>query len=134
MTLGQARRGLEMVAKEFERIQVGEVEYWWSGMPGTMKEVVLLPAYDEYAVGYKDRSPIVPAEHVKETFHGLKPVVLVRGRVAGMWKRRVEKGKVVAEVSALSKWSKATVQGVKREARGFGVFAGDKEVVVEIKG
>lgn len=148
MTLGQARRGLEMVAKEFERIRVGEVEYWWSGPvgaaggvaargltgTGTMKEVVLLPAYDEYAVGYKDRSPTVPEEHVKETFHGLKPVVLVRGRVAGMWKRWVEKGKVVVEVSALSKWSKATVQGVKREARRWSVFAGAAGMTVKISG
>ena len=98
-----------------------------------MKEVVLLPAYDEYAVGYKDRASIVPAEHVKETFHGLKPVVLVRGKVGGMWKRRMEKGKVVVEVSALSKWSKATVQAVKREARGFGEFAGDEKATIEME-
>jgi len=143
MTLGQARRGLEMVGKELERIRIGEVEYWWDGAAGAepwgakrgvaaggstgteaMKEVVLLPGYDEYAVGYKDRASIVPAEHVKQTFHGLRPVVLVRGRVAGMWKRRVEKGKVVVEVSALDKWSKATVQGVKREVRRFEGFAG----------
>jgi hypothetical protein len=85
-------------------------------------------------VGYQDRAPIVPAEYVKETFHGLKPVVLVRGRVAGMWKRRVEKGKVVVEVSALSKWSKTTVQGVKREVRRWAVFAGDADVMLEISG
>ena len=155
MTLGQARRGLEMVGKEFERIRVGEMEYWWrpigeAAMKGpvaagaaakglvaagaAMKEVVLLPAYDEYAVGYKDRASIVAAEHVKKTFHGLKPVVLVRGQVAGMWKRRVEKGKVVVEVSALSKWSKSTVQGVRREVRRFGAFAGDVRVEAEIVG
>ncbi|HVU98402.1 MAG TPA: winged helix DNA-binding domain-containing protein [Puia sp.] len=125
MTLGQARRGLEIVGKELERVRVGEVEYWRGGNvgPGGMKEVVLLPAYDEYAVGYKDRGEIVPAEHVKQTFHGLKPVVLVRGRVAGMWKRRVEKGKVVVEASPLDKWNKATEQGVKKEVRRFEAFA-----------
>jgi len=137
MTLGQARRGLEMAGKEFEQIRIGEMEYWGGptgGVTAAMKEVVLLPAYDEYAVGYKDRAPIVAAELVKDTFHGLKPVVLVRGRVAGMWKRRVEKGKVVVEVSALEKWSKATTQGVKREVRRLGTFAGVRDATVEIEG
>lgn len=125
MTLGQARQGLEMVGKEVERIRVGEAEYWWCGPVGSggMREVVLLPAYDEYAVGYKDRGGIVRMEHVKQTFHGLKPVVLVRGRVAGMWTRRVEKGKIIVEVSALEKWSKVTERGVRSEVKRFEAFA-----------
>ena len=126
MTLGQARRGLDIVGKEMERVVVEEVEYWWGGAAvaaGKMKEVVLLPGFDEYTVGYTDRGMVVPAEFVKATAHGLKPVVLVRGRVAGTWKRQMEKGKMVVEVSALGKWSKATEQGVKREVKRFLEFA-----------
>ena len=131
MTLGQARRGLEIVGKELERVTVEGVEYWCRGIGGEaeMPEVVLLPGYDEYTVGYKDRAAIVPAEFAKETFYGLKPVVLVRGQVAGMWKRTVEKGKVVVEVSALGKWRKGTMPLVKKETRRFGTFV-DGEFVV----
>jgi hypothetical protein len=143
MTLGQARRGIEVVGKKLERLVVGEGEYWWGGAnltvtAGTiagrgagatltpaakMKEVVLLPGFDEYTVGYSDRSGIVAPELVKATGHGLKPVVLVRGRVAGTWKRRMEKGKAVVEVSPLVNWSEATEAGVKKEARRFAEFA-----------
>jgi hypothetical protein len=126
MSLGQARMGLEMVKKELQRVMVGEVEYWSAnGGEGTArKEVVLLPAFDEYTVAYTDRSAIVPPEYQKESFYGLKPVIVVRGRVAGMWKRTLKKGKAVVEVNAFGTWSQAVRRLVKKEAERYATFAG----------
>ena len=91
-----------------------------------------MPAFDEYAVAYKDRGEIVPPAYVKKSSYGLKPVVVVRGRVAGIWKRTAEKGKVVVEVSAFEPFSKAIRQAVTKEAKRFGGFMGKDEVAVEI--
>ena len=125
MTLGQARRGLDMVGKDLERVLVGGEEYWWGGEEaGKMREVVLLAGFDEYMVGYKDRSAMLPPEFAKQTAHGLRPVVLVRGRVAGMWKRNVVKGEVTVEVSPLGDWSARQSQLVKKEAARFESWSG----------
>ncbi|HXB05469.1 MAG TPA: winged helix DNA-binding domain-containing protein, partial [Puia sp.] len=79
MTLGQARRGLEIVGAELERVTVGGEAYWWDGgaalkeVKGVAggREVLLLPAFDEYAVAYKDRGEIVPPAYVKKSSYGL---------------------------------------------------------------
>jgi hypothetical protein len=138
MNLGEARRGLAMVDRELEREVVDGAVFWWGGgkVVGAAEtvspEAVLLPAFDEYAVAYGDRGRLVAAEHLKESSHGLKPVVLVRGKVAGIWKRKIEKGKAAVEIRAWGKWSKAVVNQVKREARRYGAFAGDGRAAVEV--
>jgi hypothetical protein len=40
-----------------------------------------------------------------------------------MWTRRVEKGKIIVEVSALEKWSKVTERGVRSVVKRFEAFA-----------
>ncbi|WP_101784757.1 winged helix DNA-binding domain-containing protein [Nonomuraea indica] len=53
--------------------------------------VRLLPAFDEYLLGWRSRDPVVPAGHARTVFPGggiLRPVVLVDGMVAGVWARR----------------------------------------------
>ncbi|WP_113698858.1 winged helix DNA-binding domain-containing protein [Nonomuraea lactucae] len=57
--------------------------------PGRL--VRLAPAFDEYLLGWKSRDPVLPAEHARRVFPGggiLRPVVLVDGRVGGIWSRK----------------------------------------------
>jgi hypothetical protein len=75
----------------------------WSGLPlrdaraawvesdahGPGGGVRLLPAFDTYLLGYKDRSHAVPSEHARKVWPGggwIHPVVLVDGVAAGTWK------------------------------------------------
>ena len=56
-----------------------------SGVP-----LYLLPAYDEYLIGYKDRTDVLRPEHRARAFtnYGIfYPVILYGGRIAGNWKR-----------------------------------------------
>ena len=88
MTLGQAKRGLEMVKGELLSELVDGVEYWFNGdVSSKMPKVLRLPAFDELTVAYKDRSAILPKELTKASSFGLKPVIVVKGRIAGVWKR-----------------------------------------------
>jgi hypothetical protein len=55
-------------------------------MPGTH----LLPPFDEYLVGYKDRSAILEAGHASRVNAGgglLAPAIVSNGRVIGTWRR-----------------------------------------------
>ncbi|HEV8636804.1 MAG TPA: winged helix DNA-binding domain-containing protein [Chloroflexota bacterium] len=52
--------------------------------------VRLLPAFDEYLLGWRDRSFAVPAAHARRVHPGgglIQPVVLVDGRAAATWRR-----------------------------------------------
>ncbi len=134
LTLGQARRGFELVKGELECAVVNGQAYWFSGeaVGKAVPPVLLLPAYDEYAVAYKDRSDLLTEEYAKASFNGLKPVVVVNGRVAGMWKRGLEKGKMVVEVKSFGGLSKGNRVSVERAARKFALFAGSKEAEVRL--
>lgn len=51
----------------------------------------LLPAYDEYLIGYTERTAVLAAEHQAKAFNRFgifQPVVLHNGRIAGNWHRR----------------------------------------------
>jgi hypothetical protein len=57
-------------------------------VPGDL--VRLLPMFDELLLGWKDRTPVVPAAHAKAVVPGggiLRATVTVGGRVAGTWTR-----------------------------------------------
>lgn len=54
----------------------------------------LLPPYDEYLVGYKDRTDVLPKEHYSKAFtnNGLfYPVIAHEGHVIGNWDRTIKK-------------------------------------------
>ena len=54
----------------------------------------LLPSYDEYLIGYKDRTNVLPKEDYSKAFtnNGLFfPVLLYKGHVVGNWNRRPRK-------------------------------------------
>lgn len=54
----------------------------------------LLPAFDIYLLGYRNRELLVPPQYTKRINAGggmLKPVLLVNGRVAGIWSTRKKK-------------------------------------------
>lgn len=70
--------------------------------PDTQETCHLLPAYDEYLIGYKDRSDVLDPKHQPHAFnrYGLfHPVVLYNGRIIGNWKKSVRKGQLAVETS-----------------------------------
>ena len=124
MTVRDAKKGLEVVKGELERD--GEM-YWgvpYSGV--SAPRVLLLPAFDELTVAYKDRGAILPHEYEKASSYGLKPVVVVDGRIVGIWRRVMGKGKVVVEVRFFEKVSKTVGRLVEREGERYGKFLGER--------
>src|SRR3712207_4216828 len=77
--------------------------YWTtSEAPGPMaydeSGVDLLPAFDEYLIGYKDRTSVLTVEDAPRVVPGKNgiflPTILVGGRVVGTWKRRLKKNSI----------------------------------------
>lgn len=68
-------------------------------------ELLVLPGFDEYLLGYKDRSLMVADEHRAAIIPGgngvFQPTVVRGGQVVATWKRAVSKSKVKISVRPL---------------------------------
>jgi succinyl-CoA synthetase beta subunit len=61
----------------------------------------LLPPFDEYLLGYKDRELVLKAEHAKLVNSGggiPRPVVLIQGQAAGIWHKEERKNEIRVNV------------------------------------
>ena len=66
----------------------------------------LLPSYDEYLIGYKDRTDVLPKEDYSKAFtnNGLFfPVLLYKGHVVGNWNKASKKKEIFPEHSLFRK-------------------------------
>ena len=115
LNVAQNRKAVEQIAAELEEVLVeGQEMFMYNGSPGicdrtiqtaTEKDVILLPPYDEYLIGYKSRWVSLDKRHegkAHNNFGIFKPVILHDGRVVGNWKASIDRGarKVETEVFA----------------------------------
>lgn len=135
LTRADARAGLDMAGPHLVREDAGGRAYWMaaaaqasaSGGPSAY----LLPVYDEYAVGYRDRSAILDPADAGRAGNGIfSPIVVVDGRVAGTWTRRLEKDEVVIKADLFRPLDEAGAHALTEAAERYGAFLGRKAVVV----
>ena len=87
-----------------------------------------LPGFDEYLLGFKDRSLMVDAAGMEAVIPGKNGVfrsTLVRdGRVVGTWKRTLTAKAVKVEVTPLVRLTKADRQRAEQAWRPYAAFVG----------
>ena len=135
-----AQAGLEAQVEPLACAEVDGRRYWWleenadSSSAGPAMGVHLLPGFDEYMLGYTDRS-LQLAEHLEAygssvSANGMFSATLViDGRIAGTWKRALKRDRVEIAVRAFRHLGKAEVIGLAEAADGYGAFVGLPPVV-----
>jgi Winged helix DNA-binding domain len=97
LSLGDARRGLEVAGKTLTQYDAGSATVCWVAASGpaprakTVRTRVghLLPAFDELTVAYRDRSAFLDPAYAVRARNGIfSPVLLIDGRIVGTWRRR----------------------------------------------
>ncbi|WP_375488863.1 winged helix DNA-binding domain-containing protein [uncultured Jatrophihabitans sp.] len=92
----------------------------------------LLPAFDNYLLGYRDRSAILGAPDYGRVYIGglIRPTVLVDGQVVGVWAlNRVKRTVTMTPFEALTHTAR---RGINREVAALGRFTGlDLAVVID---
>lgn len=107
MSVTDARLGLEAVQAVLVSEKVDSKIYWFAppetGAAFVATGVQLLPGFDEYLLGYKDRGSVLEAGHASKIVPGgngiFKPMVVVDGQIVGTWKRTLKKAAVDVAVS-----------------------------------
>ena len=124
-----ARKGVALLGAEFVAYPVDRQTYWLPGAfpaPGAGGETAfLLPAFDEFLISYKDRSPSLAAgsQAAVITVNGIfRPVVLVNGQVAGTWKRTVKRGAIRLETELFGPVGPPARELIEHAAAAWGRF------------
>ncbi|MBG8555958.1 winged helix DNA-binding domain-containing protein [Hymenobacter guriensis] len=93
LTAGDARRGLAAAAPGLQRQVIAGQEYWSAGAGPACAPALpftyLLPGFDEYFLGYKNRELFIDPRYVSQVVSAngiFKPIIVVDGQVAGCWK------------------------------------------------
>src|SRR5438552_539448 len=90
--------------------------------PGIVR---LLPSFDPYLLGHRDRDHLVDRAHYKQVYKDqgwLAPVVLVDGRVAGTWSYERQPRTLRVDVNMFTAFSKETRTKAKDEAHDLSRF------------
>lgn len=130
LTVTEAKRGIALAASALERLVIGDAEHWIAqDAPRLTRRTPtahLLPNYDEYFIGFRDRSAI--GQRVRDTStvtggNALIPhVLVVDGELVGIWRRALERDRVVLSLQPLTRLTRSETSRVTAEARRFGRF------------
>jgi hypothetical protein len=131
LTASDARTGLEAIRSSLVCDAVAGRMYYRSDAHAastTSKGAChLLPAFDEYLVGYRDRAAQIDPKHVTRVNAGggmLNPSVVVEGRVVGTWRRDLDRSGVDLEVDLFEPPAEDRQRAIHRAAKRFGEFLG----------
>lgn len=106
--------------------------------PPAGSSVRLLPEYDPYVMGFREREHLVPPEvkaqvaaHGKGRFEGAAgtPFLVVDGLCAGIWRRRKTSRRVELTVEPARRLTRDERAGVDAEAERIGAFLGLEPVL-----
>lgn len=140
--VAETRALFEELAADLEEIDVaGRRCFVLAGdasFPPPSDQVRLLPEYDVYVMGFRERDELVPepvreliAGHGRGRYEGPAGVrlVLVDGTAAGLWERRRRGKRVELEVRLTRRLGKARRAELEREAERVGAFLGLEPVL-----
>jgi hypothetical protein len=93
--------------------------------------VRLLPYFDTFILGHKEREHLMDKQHFPKIYRPqgwVSPVVLVDGRVAGVWNYKQEKNRLMISVDNFASFPRPVLTRLHEEAQHVGSFLGNKNV------
>ena len=130
LTTVDARNGLEMNKSRLIQETVNDQTYWMVDSAPVKKDksptTHLLPNYDEYTVGYTDRSAIFDGTHTgKLDSRGselAQYTIIINGQIAGTWKRTIKKREIIIELTPFGVMTKTQNKAIADAAESYGNF------------
>lgn len=115
---GAAGKGCAMLAGDVKHVRKARLRE---------PAVRLLPNFDVYLLGHADKSWLMDLRHYKRVFRSagwISPVVLVDGRVAGVWSSETRGKRLRVRVEPFEKLSAKARTQINEEAEALGGFLG----------
>ena len=129
LSAGEARIGFEAIKSNLVQETVNKQGYWMPAdivVPQEQPSTFALPGFDEYLLGYKDRSAVLDAAHADKVCPGgngmFASTIVIDGRVVGTWKRTIKKMGVEIVAAPFTTLSKAEKKRFAAAANRYGTF------------
>jgi hypothetical protein len=129
LTDSDARKGLEKNRSQLLSEDVDDQTYWFPKCsdinmdPNPVSQ--LLPDYDEYIVGYKDRNQLVKGitnNKMESNDFIFNPTIIVNGEIVGTWKRTFKEGKIKISLNPYKSLDNEDFKAIKKAAIAYGNF------------
>ena len=137
MSLTNAKAGLEGIKNDIYSENTARDTYWFSNLPAVANKrggsICFLPAFDEYMISYKDRSSSLDPSMGTTAVTGngiFRPIIVVNGKVTGIWKRTIKKDTVLIETQFFKDIGKSKKQDIFKAAQQYGDFLSMKTLLV----
>lgn len=140
--VAEARALFQELTGELEEVAIGGrsafVRAGDRSFPPASDGLRLLPEYDVYVMGFRERDRLVPepvrelvASHGRGRYEGPAGVrfVLVDGVAAGLWERKKRGTRIELSVRLVRRPAKARLAELEREAERIGAFLGLEPVL-----
>lgn len=130
LTMADARKALHLALSHFEQVSLDGQTYWFAAaaqpLPSSRGRAHLLPNYDEYFIGLRDRSAIgqvwkkagLEARNDALMAH----LVIVDGQIVGRWKRAVLKDAVEVRLDIPARLTAKQHKAVTAAAERYAAF------------
>lgn len=127
LTQADVKAGLALVEGQLEQEVIDGTAYWHAGTPAAggrlAATALLLPAFDEYTVGYKDRAAILNPDYAGQMGSAvLDNVFVYEGRAIGRWAGRADKGRLAVQPAPFEPWNTAQQDAFAAAAQRYGKF------------
>jgi hypothetical protein len=137
LTAKDARTGLALARKELVELTVDGATYFMAASAEDLlakvesrvrESVVAIPGFDEYLLGYKERSAVLAPTHAGKIVPGgngmFMPTIVVGGQVRGTWSRKAKAKETVVEPLPFEKLCRAESLAFASAAGAWGRFTG----------
>ena len=124
LTFSDCKKGVEAITSHFEKEVIEGEEYYFAASNRINKkpftDIYLLPIYDEFIMGYKDRSAILEFKNSLKHSSSLHYdcMIVFDGQIIGTWRRTISKKSIDIEFEFFKpltkKQSKALEHAINR--------------------
>lgn len=132
ITTADAKLGLAAAQPDLTKVTAAGHDYWLahSQPPAANAGAAsyLLPGFDEYLLGYADRSAMLDPTYAQRICPGgngvFRPTVVIDGRVVGTWQRTLKRHRVGITLALFNPLTEAQHESLAKEAQRYGAFVG----------
>jgi hypothetical protein len=128
---GEARKGVALCRETLqEETKAGGLHWGPRRSVGWEREAptaYLLPAYDEYYLGYKARSAVLDGRFDAKAVSSagvFRPMIVVEGQIVGTWKREMKREEVHITLNPFRTFNAPEEAALLAAAERYGAFLG----------
>jgi hypothetical protein len=132
LTMAEVRRGIAVAGGTLTVLELDGTSYLLAAealeAAPPPARVHLLPGFDEYLLGYQDRTAALAPEHSQAIVPGgngvFRPTIVVDGEVVGTWRRTTRAREIVVDAAPFAPLTRPVHEGLREAVEAYGAFLG----------